>query len=717
MIPREPGFREGQERGAMKESDSSPQFHRGEREIQERLDVRERLEDMGRRFIRDHLPEQHREFYAELPLLLVGSVDEAGRPWASVLFGRPGFVTSPDPSTLSVASCPVYGDPLNENLAAGADVGILGIEFHTRRRNRLNGQVARSAEGTVEIRVAQAFGNCPQYIQARDFELLPEVDRVGEEKPVRRFGRFRDAERELLARADNFYIASYFSEDRGDMSHGTDVSHRGGKPGFVRIDDERTLTFPDFLGNFHFNTLGNILLNPRIGLLFIDFDRRDLLYLTGSAEILWDSEEGRAFTGAERLVRFTLDEGIRVDRAVPIKWEFRDYSPSLTQGGSWEEVAATVAARREGNQYRDYRVTRVQPESTNVTSFYLEPEDAGAVPCHQAGQFLPLELHPPGVDKPIRRTYTISNAPNGEYLRLSIKREGPAGPDLPPGLASNSFHDHVRVGTILRAMAPRGKFTLDECSVRPVVLLSAGVGITPMISMLEQLVASSETCGCERSVWFIHGARNGAEHAFSAHVRDLGEQCERVRAHFRYSRPAEGEKQGRHFDSVGHVDISLMKSLLPFDDYDFYLCGPTLFMQAMHEGLKSLNVSDARIHYEFFGEGASLHRDPQRGFAKQPADLAEAGPVMVRFARSEIEKLWEPSEGTLLDLAESEGLTPPYSCRSGICQTCSTKIVSGDVVYLEPPMAPPENGEALICCCYPRRNGKDEDGEAVVLDL
>lgn len=701
----------------MSEDDHSSPFHRGEREIQERLGVRGRLEDMGRRVIRDHLPDQHREFYAQLPLLMVGSVDEAGRPWASVLFGRPGFVTSPDPKSLSIAAHPVSGDPLNANLSPGTDLGILGLEFHTRRRNRVSGQIARIADGAIEVRVHQAFGNCPQYIQAREFELLPEIDGVGLENPVQRLDWFEYDEAELISRADCCFIATHFSEGGSSPSHGADVSHRGGKPGFVQVDDERTLTFPDFLGNFHFNTLGNILLNPRTGLLFIDFDNRDLLYLTGSAEIRWDSEEGRAFTGAERLVRFKLDEGTLVRRAVPIVWEFRDYSPSLAQSGSWEEVETTLAARREGNRYRDYRITQIEPESAPVTSFYLEPDDGGAVPCHRAGQFLPLELDLPGVGEPVRRTYTISNAPNGEYLRLSIKREGPAAPGLPPGLASNAFHDQVRVGAILRALAPRGKFVLDECSVRPVVLLSAGVGITPMISMLEQLVANSGKCGSERSVWFIHGARNGTEQAFAAHVRDLAAQCQSVRVHFRYSRPAAGEEQGRDFDSLGHVDVELLRSLLPFDDYDFYLCGPTPFMQSIHAGLESMHVPDARIHYEFFGEGASLHRDSPRGFDAQLAEPLDAVPVAVRFARSGVERIWEPSDGTLLDLAESAGLAPPYSCRSGICQTCSTKIVSGDVSYTEPPMAPPVPGEALICSAYPSRTAAEEEEEIVALEL
>jgi ferredoxin-NADP reductase len=577
----------------------------------------------------------------------------------------------------------------------------------------MNASVVGVERGAIELRVVQAFGNCPQYIQARDYELLPAIEEMGKERRVRRLSRIDRAERTIIQSADNFYIASYFSGERGTLAHGADVSHRGGRPGFVRIDDDQTLTFPDFTGNFHFNTLGNILTNPRAGLLFLDFENRDLLYLTGTAQVIWDSEEKRAFAGAERLVTFTFEEGICVEDAVPMHWRFREYSPSLTQTGSWEEVATALAARREGNVYRNYRVARVEPESTTITSFYLEPEDGGRIPCHEPGQFLPLELHRPGSGEPIRRTYTISTAPNGSHYRLSIKRELAPEPDLPPGLASNYFHDHIRVGSVLRAMSPRGKFTLGDESVRPLVMLSGGVGLTPMVSMLEQLVSNDDKCGCLREIWFIHGARNGAEHAFAEHVRALADRCNLIRLHFQYSRPAPSDKLGRDYDGIGHVDIGLVKSLLPFDDYDFYLCGPPPFMRANYEGLKSLNVSDVRIHYEFFGEGASLCREAPSFEVAAPLD---ANPVAVRFTRSGITTVWEPAKGTLLDLAESEGLTPAYSCRSGICQTCSTGIVSGTVDYLDPPMAPPKPGEALICCSYPRRGAEGEE-EAVLLDL
>jgi ferredoxin-NADP reductase len=399
---------------------------------------------------------------------------------------------------------------------------------------------------------------------------------------------------------------------------------------------------------------------------------------------------------------------------MPIRWNFLEYSPSLDQTGSWDEVKTKIDELKRGNVYCDYTVTKVEVESEVITSFYLEPEDGSGVACHNAGQFLPIEIQPPGATEPIRRTYTISNAPNSTYYRLSIKKEPAAQPGLPPGAASNYFHDHVIEGNTIRAMTPRGKFTLDESSTRPVVLLSGGVGVTPMISMLEQLADNSGGCGCTRQVWFIHGAINSEYHAFDRYVRTLATDYSCLNVHVRYSQPSDDDVEGKNFDSTGRVDIGLIKSLLLFDDYEFYMCGPPAFLESLYEGLKDLNVADNRIHYEFFGPGATLLREQPGQTIGLAEDLQDREPVLVRFAKSETQATWDPSKGTLLDLAESEGLRPAYSCRSGICQTCSTKITAGQVDYLETPMATPEAGEALICCSYPKLADGDDE---VVLDI
>ncbi len=533
----------------MPDSSTSSPFHRGEHEIQERLGVREQIEDVGKRFIRGYMLDEHRTFYAQLPFLLIGSVDNTGRPWASVLVGRPGFVHSATPNRLKINTRLIYGDPLKDSLFPGAQVGLLGIEYESRRRNRMSGKLAAISNDGFEIEVDQAFGNCPQYIQSRSLELLPGIDTIGETRPVQTLKSLDDRARQVISRADNFYIATHYSEDPDNASHGSDVSHRGGKPGFVLIEDDRTITFPDYSGNYHFNTIGNLMMNPLAGLLFIDFESGDLLYLTCKAEIIWDSEERHAFDGAERLVRFTLDEVVLVENAMPIRWNFLEYSPSLEKTGSWEEVDEVISARKKGNIYQEYQVIRVEQESKIITSFYLQPVDDGGIHCHKAGQFLPVEIQPSGVDEPINRTYTISNAPNGSHYRLSIKREMPAKPDLPPGVSSNYFHDHVKLGTKIRAMSPRGKFTLEDASTRPVVLISGGVGVTPMISMLEQLDKDRKGCGCSRKVWFIHGSRDSEAHAFGDYVRSLANNWPCLCAHVRYSRPLDSDVEGKDYDS------------------------------------------------------------------------------------------------------------------------------------------------------------------------
>ncbi len=367
--------------------------------------------------------------------------------------------------------------------------------------------------------------------------------------------------------------------------------------------------------------------------------------------------------------------------------------------GSFEDrLAKAETSGRVTEGFRTLVVDRKVPESDTITSFYLVPEDAKPLPSFIPGQFLPFRLDIPGQPAPLTRTYSLSDRPNPEYYRLSIKREPPPGdrPDLPPGRSSNYFHDRVEAGTRLRARSPRGKFYLDPKGERPVALISAGVGLTPMISMLNAIVEA----GSGRPVWFIHGARNGREHAMGAHVRAVAGENDNVRAHISYSRPLPEDVEGRDHDGKGRVDGDLLKRLLPDNDLDFYLCGPTPFMKALYNGLLGWGVPEDRIHYEFFGPGSAL---TEGDGAEAAADCVEcSAEIEVTFSRSGLTAKWNPSFASILDMAEGLGLSPDYSCRSGICHTCMCALEDGEVEYVEEPLDPPDPGSVLICCSKPK---------------
>ncbi|WP_240932864.1 pyridoxamine 5'-phosphate oxidase family protein [Pelagibius litoralis] len=686
-------------------------FHAGEQAAQERAGLRDKMEGVGRRVIRDYLPDQHRAFYGLLPFLLVGSVDEAGRPWASLLAGPPGFLSTPDARSLDVAALPLPGDPLSDGLKEGAELGVLGILPASRRRNRLTGTVSALRDDGFSIAVGQSFGNCPQYIQARAVDWQPADTTLLE---VARRNRFSSADRRLIAEADTLFIATASGPVEG-AARGADVSHRGGKPGFVKVEGADTFVFPDYSGNYHFNTVGNILINPRAGFLFVDFEKGGLLYLTGSAEIVWQDEAVQAFAGAERLIRFHLEEAVAVEGSLPLGFRFEGFSPKLAQTGNWQEAEEIIAANRERNSYLDYEVVDVLPESEAITSFMLRRADGRAPASYEAGQFLPIRLDVPGQDAPVTRTYTLSDAPDGERYRLSIKRDG---------LASGYLHDHAAKGFRLQAMAPRGRFVLDQTSERPVVLLSAGVGITPMMAMARHLLNEGERTRRFRPTYFIHGSRNGTTQAFDETLRAWARDYGSFRAHIRYSQPGPADRLGETHDSQGHVDIALLQWLLPLDDYDFYLCGPAAFMQGLYDGLVGIGVRETRIHYESFGPATLLKSAAPAVSAPVEGESGEA-PVTVRFDTADREVSWAPEKGSLLDLAESAGLAPAYACRSGICGSCATRIIRGSVDYIEEPVGPRGADEVLICCATPRARKAGPDGGetgcgddvGVVLDL
>ncbi len=312
-------------------------FHEGERAVQSRVGaaVRERMEQIGPRVIRDFMPDQHREFFEQLPFVVAGTVDDAGQPWASMLAQPPGFIHSPDEHHLVLRAQPLAGDPLQGTLADGAPIGLLGIEPHTRRRNRMNGIVRGLHASGFAVEVSQSFGNCPKYIQAREPVYVNPPQAV---KPVIHDSpQLNDAARRMIELADTLFIATAYAGDGGQAGRagGVDVSHRGGKPGFVRVDADGTLTMPDFFGNFFFNTLGNIAVNPRAGLLFADFDNGDLLYLAVTAEIIWDGPEVESFTGAQRLLRFKVKSMRLVENALPLRWGEAELSPVLETTGAW----------------------------------------------------------------------------------------------------------------------------------------------------------------------------------------------------------------------------------------------------------------------------------------------------------------------------------------------------------------------------------------------
>jgi predicted pyridoxine 5'-phosphate oxidase superfamily flavin-nucleotide-binding protein len=279
----------------------------------------------GRAAIRPFMPDQHREFFTLLPYLFVATPDADGWPMASVLAGETGFVQSPDPLTLRIEALPAVDDPAASTFTAGTDIGLLGLDFTTRRRNRANGRLAAVDDG-LTVTITQSFGNCAQYIQTREPSPRP---RAG--APIERVYGLDDAARALIQASDTFFVASGSRANIGDG--GLDMSHRGGKPGFVGVRGN-TLSIPDFRGNRFYNTLGNLLGDPRAGLLFIDFTTGDILQLQGRATIDWHPESS-APAGTERLWRVEVTRAWRRRSTFPFAWRFGDYAPTTLATGTW----------------------------------------------------------------------------------------------------------------------------------------------------------------------------------------------------------------------------------------------------------------------------------------------------------------------------------------------------------------------------------------------
>lgn len=352
---------------------------------------------------------------------------------------------------------------------------------------------------------------------------------------------------------------------------------------------------------------------------------------------------------------------------------------------------------------RDFKVTRTvfEDQAKLVRSFYLEPTDGEALPDYKPGQFLTFNLSvtdpETGAAKDIVRCYSLSDAPGNDHYRVSIKRvpAPPGKPGLPPGLSSNHFHDHVTEGDVLAVKAPSGHFFLER-GANPVVLIAGGIGITPMLSMLNATLKHES----DREIWLFYGVRNSFDHAMKAHFEALASVHSNFRLHVCYSDPLDEDTLGVDYQHAGFVDVTLLRQNLSFQIHDFYICGPRPMMESLVPALEDWGVPDQHIHYESFGP-ASITRASRK---TTPIEDAAQTPVNVTFSKSGKTIAWDGSDDTLLDFAEKHGITVDSGCRAGGCGCCQTRIESGEVAYIQAPDYDPDAGSCLLCVSRPKHD-------------
>lgn len=369
-----------------------------------------------------------------------------------------------------------------------------------------------------------------------------------------------------------------------------------------------------------------------------------------------------------------------------------------------EAVAAEAAAKhaKQGLAWEGLRelvVSAVVDECDDVKSFYLAAPDGRALPSFHPGQYLALHLPVGSQSKPLVRCYSLSDRPREEYYRLTVKHcPPPAGePHLPPGAGSTVLHQEVHVGDTLKIAAPRGEFFLDPIGSDPVVLIAGGIGVTPILSMLEAQIHD----GCDRETHVLLGMRNGSEYPFKGRIDELVAEQSNIHTCTAYSQPEQSDRKGTDYQRLGRLDLETIQEVLPSANYRFYLCGPPTMMEALVPGLLDWGVQDDHIHFEAFGPASVVRAD------STTAAKAAVG-TEVKFASSGKTATWTEDDKTLLDVAQRLGVPLDAGCRVGNCGACTTPLVEGQIATVKTPGMKVDAGECLACVSVPT--------EALVLD-
>jgi len=450
---------------------------------------------------------------------------------------------------------------------------------------------------------------------------------------------------------------------------------------------------------------------PRMPALLVEHHRPGFYFrVLQEGEIGAGDEIVKIADGAERMTVAEVDALLYLPGQSPEQLQRALRIPALSKG--WQHSFQAMLQQDLGSKtvagnpgladeaqapawpgFRQMRVANIYKESDSVSSFILSPIDGQPLPLCQAGQFVVLRLLVDPGEPRVLRSYSLSDLPASDHFRISVKNEL-------KGIGSSYLCNRMREGDVLDVSAPRGSFTLRP-GEGPVVLLSAGVGATPVMSMLHTLAAEKS----QREVWWIHGARNRGDHPFAEESRSLLKQLSRGRGYIVYSRPSATDQVGTDFDASGRIDTTLLEKIGVSQGSNFYLCGPPSFLQSMRDGLRNWGVLAGNVHTEIFGSldaitpgMAQVHHTPHL-----PQGVPGSGPP-VSFARSGITAAWDTKFASLLELAEACDIPVRWSCRTGVCHTCRTGLIEGSVVYRPDPLEAPTLGNVLVCCSQPNAN-------------
>jgi ferredoxin-NADP reductase/MOSC domain-containing protein YiiM len=453
--------------------------------------------------------------------------------------------------------------------------------------------------------------------------------------------------------------------------------------------------------------VGIRMAEPAMAALLVSHHRPGFYFrVLEEGEVGADDEIMKVADGPERVTVADIDALLYLPNPAREPLERSLRVPALSQG--WKTSLKAIAEQKasEGGNpglkastgpapawqgFRPMRVAKLDREAANVVSLSIEPTDGTPLPAALPGQFLVLRLRTSSNGPMLLRNYSMSGAPGAGAYRVSVKRET-------NGVVSSYLNDHLHAGDILEVSAPRGSFILRSGDA-PVVLLSAGIGATPVLAMLHSLASAAS----RREIWWIYGARNRAEHPFAKESRGLLQSLVNSRSHIVYSKPDSGDELGVDYDSVGHVDTPVFGRLGVARDADFYLCGPPSFLKQLTDSLKTWGVDPTRIHTEVFGSEASI--TPGIAPSSHPPVHAPAGKPgigpQISFTRSGLTVPWDSQFSSLLELAEACDVPVRWSCRTGVCHTCESALIGGTVTYDPDPLEPPATGNLLICCSRP----------------